>query len=101
MVAKAIQKIGNLVIDSLFYSLSKMKKIRINRVTLSSINNNIWFTDSTGTLTIKSNCHINFDNALVNTNFPHYVYNQISEIGSEGINFEAKFTKTKKFKNWT
>ena len=96
MAAKAIQKIGDSVIDSLFYSLSKMKKIGINSVTLSSINNNIRFTDSTGTLTIKSNCHINFDNALVNTNFPHYVYNQISEIGSEGINFEAEFTKTKK-----
>lgn len=96
MAAKAIQKIGDSVIDSLFYSLSKMKKIRINSVTLSSINNNIRFTDSTGTLTIKSNCHINFDNALVNTNFPHYVYNQNSEIGSEGINFEAEFTKTKK-----
>jgi len=96
LAAKAIQKIGDSVIDSLFYSLSKMKKIGINSVTLSSINNNIRFTDSTGTLTIKSNCHINFDNALVNTNFPHYVYNQISEIGSEGINFEAEFTKTKK-----
>jgi len=86
------------MIDSLFHSLSEMKKIRISSVTLSSVDNKIRFTDSIGTLTINSDCHVNFDNALINTNFPHYVYNQNSEMGGEILNFEAEFTKTKTVK---
>jgi hypothetical protein len=89
-VAKAIRKIGDTVIDLIFYSLNKMKEIGVNSVTISSINDNVKFTDSTGTLTIRSNCHINSDNLVINSNFPHYSYNQ--------NDFEAEFTKIKKVK---
>ncbi|PKY35896.1 hypothetical protein RhiirB3_533355, partial [Rhizophagus irregularis] len=71
----AINKIGGPTIDSLLYSLSKLKNTGVKSVTMNLVNNNIRFMDSTGTLVIKPN-HVNSDDITINASFPHYDYNQ-------------------------
>ncbi|GES82399.1 hypothetical protein GLOIN_2v1849317 [Rhizophagus clarus] len=88
----AINKIGGPAIDLLLYSLSKLKKTGVKSVTMNLVNNNIQFVDSTGTLMIKPN-HVNSDDITINANFPHYDYNQTSD-----LNFGAKFIELKKSK---
>ena len=46
----AISKIGNSIIDLLFYSLGKLKKTGVKSVAMNLVNNNIWFMNSIGTL---------------------------------------------------
>ncbi|PKY61788.1 hypothetical protein RhiirA4_523684, partial [Rhizophagus irregularis] len=93
----AISKIGDPIIDSLFYSLGKLKKTGVKSVAMNLVNNSIRFMDSTGTLMIKPN-RVNSDDITINANFPHYDYNQTSEENnSEDLNFEANFIKLKKF----
>ena len=95
----AISKIGDPIIDSLFYSLSKLKKTGVKSVAMNLVNNNIQFMDSTGKLIIRPNrVNSDADDITINANFPHYDYNQTSENDSEDLNFEAKFIKLKKFK---
>jgi len=88
----AINKIGGPTIDSLLYSLSKLKKTGVKSVTMNLVKNNIRFMDSTGTLMIEPN-HLNSDNITINANFPHYDYNQTSD-----LSFEAKFIEVKNLK---
>ncbi|CAB5180456.1 unnamed protein product [Rhizophagus irregularis] len=79
-------------IDSLLYSLSKLKNTGVKSVTMNLVNNNIRFMDSTGTLVIKPN-HVNSDDITINASFPHYDYNQASD-----LSFEANIIELKKFK---
>ncbi|GET65956.1 hypothetical protein GLOIN_2v1848653 [Rhizophagus irregularis DAOM 181602=DAOM 197198] len=88
----AINKIGGPTIDSLLYSLSKLKNTGVKSVTMNLVNNNIRFMDSTGTLVIKPN-HVNSDDITINASFPHYDYNQASD-----LSFEANIIELKKFK---
>ncbi|CAB4387185.1 unnamed protein product [Rhizophagus irregularis] len=88
----AINKIGGLTIDSLLYSLSKLKNTGVKSVTMNLVNNNIQFMDSIGTLVIKPN-HVNSDDITINASFPHYDYNQASD-----LSFKANIIKLKKFK---
>lgn len=93
----AISKIGDPIIDSLFYSLGKLKKTGVKSVAMNLVNNSIRFMDSTGTLMIKPN-RVNSNDITINANFLHYDYNQTSEENnSEDLNFEANFIKLKKF----
>ncbi|GET62643.1 hypothetical protein GLOIN_2v1848653 [Rhizophagus irregularis DAOM 181602=DAOM 197198] len=88
----AINKIGGPTIDSLLYSLSKLKNTGVKSVTMNLVNNNIRLMDSTGTLVIKPN-HVNSDDITINASFPHYDYNQASD-----LSFEANIIELKKFK---
>ncbi|EXX66087.1 hypothetical protein RirG_127180 [Rhizophagus irregularis DAOM 197198w] len=88
----AINKIRGPTIDSLLYSLSKLKNTGVKSVTMNLVNNNIRFMDSTGTLVIKPN-HVNSDDITINASFPHYDYNQASD-----LSFEANIIELKKFK---
>ncbi|GET52955.1 hypothetical protein GLOIN_2v1849317 [Rhizophagus irregularis DAOM 181602=DAOM 197198] len=64
----AINKIGGPTIDSLLYSLSKLKNTGVKSVTMNLVNNNIRFMDSTGTLVIKPN-HVNSDDITINASY--------------------------------
>ncbi|GBC50143.2 hypothetical protein GLOIN_2v1849317 [Rhizophagus irregularis DAOM 181602=DAOM 197198] len=59
---------------------------------MNLVNNNIRLMDSTGTLVIKPN-HVNSDDITINASFPHYDYNQASD-----LSFEANIIELKKFK---
>jgi len=93
-VAKAINNIGDKIIDLMFYSLNKLKQVGVDSVTINPLNNNIQFMDSTGVLTIRSNRYV--DSNDVNANFPHYTYNQHSAESS--LNFDAEFIRAKRSK---
>jgi len=94
LVAKAINNIGDTIIDLLFYSLNKLRKVGVNSMTIDPLNNNIQVMDPTGVLTIRINHYV--DSNDVNANFPHYTYNQNSAESS--LNFDAEFIRAKRFK---
>jgi len=69
-----------------------LKKTGVKSVTMNLVKNNILFMDSTGTLMIEPN-HLNSDDITINANFPHYDYNQTSD-----LSFEVKFIEVKNLK---